>query len=77
MNFLDFEDTDLADQILEAIEKDYGRGIARIPFFERTGAHTFELKVIFADFKLLEATIMVVPYYIDGLSTIRVEGIYL
>lgn len=77
MNFLDFEDTDLADQIIQAIEKDYGRGIARIPFFERTGEHTFELKVVFADFTLLEAVIMVVPYYIDGLSTIRVEGIYL
>jgi hypothetical protein len=77
MMFLDFDEEDIADHIIGAIEKDYGRMIARIPYFERTGETTFELKVIFSDFKLLEAEIQVVPYYIDGLSTIKVEGIYL
>lgn len=77
MIYLDFDEEDIADHIIGAIEKDYGRMIARIPYFERTSEHTFDIKVIFADFCLLEAEITVVPYYVDGLSTIKVEGIYL
>jgi hypothetical protein len=78
MHYLDFDDEeDIADHIIGAIEKDYGRTIARIPYFERTSHNTFEIKVVFADFRLLEAEIIVSPYYVDGLSTIRVEGIYL
>jgi hypothetical protein len=76
MNNFELEGIDLADQVISSIEKNYGRTIARIPFFERTGQYTFDLKVIFADFRLLEATIMIVPHYVEGFSTIRVEGEY-
>lgn len=75
LNF-DLDGIDLADQVIASIEKDYGRTIARIPYFERTGKYSFDLKVVFSDFRLLEATILIVPYYIDGLSTIKVEGTY-
>ena len=79
MTFLDFDHddgTELADQVIRAIEKEYGRGIARIPVFERTSWNTFDIKVIFADFRLLEASIIVSSHFMDGYSTIRVEGIY-
>jgi hypothetical protein len=75
MPFFDFDDTEIADEIIRAIEKDYGRGIARIPMFERTDFCTFDIKVIFTDFKLLEATIQVIPFF-DDMATVRVEGIY-
>jgi len=72
---LDFDDVEIADEIIRAIERDYGRGIARIPMFERIDHCTFEIKVIFADFKLLEAEIQVIPFF-DGMATVKVEGIY-
>ena len=71
---LEFDETEIADEIFRAIEKEYGRGIARIPFFERTDSNIFELKVIFTDFKLLEARIIVIPYY--GMASVKVEGFY-
>jgi hypothetical protein len=67
---------DIADQVIRAIEKDYGRGIARIPYCERTSFNTFEIKVVFADFTLLEAEIIISAHFMDGYSTIRVDGIY-
>lgn len=71
-----FDDTEIADEVVRAIEKDYGRGIARIPFFERADEpFSFDIKVIFTDFKLLEAKIMVVPFANIG-ATVKVEGIY-
>jgi hypothetical protein len=71
----DFDDIDIADEIIRGIEKDYGRGIARIPFFERTGRFTFDIKVVFTDFRLLEATIVVSPC-LDDVASIQVHGIY-
>lgn len=71
----DFEGIDIADEVISEIEKDYGRTIARIPFFERAEEpNSFDIKIIFSDFKLLEAKISVVPYF--GLMTVKVEGIY-
>ena len=77
MNFdFDFEDVDFADEMIQAIEKDYGRSIQRIPFFERgKEPHTFDIKIIFTDFRLLEAKIAVIPIY--GMPTIQIHGIYL
>lgn len=76
MNYNNFDDEDIADEVLRAIEKDYGRSIARIPYFERVGFCTFEIKVVFTDFKILEAKIKIVPF-MDDMATVRVEGIYL
>jgi hypothetical protein len=73
--FYDFEDVEIADEVLRKIEKDYGRTIARIPFFERAKEpNTFDIKVVFSDFRLLEAKIRVIPLF--DLATIQVEGIY-
>ncbi len=72
---IDFEDDELADKIMRSIEKDYGRSIQRIPFFERgIEPNTFDIKVIFTDFRLLEAKIIVVPYF--NYPSIQVHGTY-
>jgi hypothetical protein len=76
MKIHEFDDEiEIADEMIRAIEKDYGRMIARIPFFERTGRCSFDMKVIFTDFRLLEATIVVSPFF-DELAQIQVHGIY-
>jgi hypothetical protein len=72
---LDFENDEIADELIRAIEKDYGRGIARIPYFERVDFCTFEIKIIFTDFKLLEGIVQVVPFHGFG-ATVKVDGIY-
>jgi hypothetical protein len=71
-----FYDIDIADEVLRKIENDYGRSIARIPFFERAieEPNTFDIKVVFSDFRLLEAKIRVIPLF--DLATIQVDGIY-
>jgi hypothetical protein len=73
---INFEEQDFADEMINAIEKDYGRSIARIPYFERNpiDPNSFIIKIIFADFKLLEAEISVVPSF--DIASIHVEGIY-
>jgi hypothetical protein len=74
--FFDMDHEDFADEIFRKIEKDYGRGIARVPYFERSDEpYCFDIKIIFTDFKLLEGTIRVVPFYEFG-ATVQVEGIY-
>jgi hypothetical protein len=72
----DFEDVEIADEVIRAIEKDYGRSIARIPFFERSAIepYSFDIKIIFTDFKLLEGKIQVVPNF--GMAEVRMNGIY-
>ncbi len=78
MNYIDFdfEQDDVAEEIMRSIEKDYGRSIQRIPFFERGAEpNTFDIKVIFTDFRLLEAKIIVVPY-LDYYPQIQVHGTY-
>jgi hypothetical protein len=70
-----FEEMDIADDIIRNIEKDYGRSIARIPYFERSDEpYSFDIKIIFTDFKLLEGTIKVVPCW--GMASVQVNGIY-
>jgi hypothetical protein len=72
---LDFYDLDIADELIRAIEKDYGRGIARIPHFERADEpHTFDVKIVFTDFRLFEGTIQVIPFF--DMASVKVEGIY-
>ena len=70
-----FDDLDIADEVIGHIEKEYGRSIARIPYFERSfEPNSFDIKIIFTDFKLLEGKIQVVPFH--GLASIRVSGTY-
>jgi hypothetical protein len=76
---IDLENADFADMMIQAIERDYGRSIARIPYFEKSGQFEFELKVVFTDFRLLEATISILPDYVNlslESSTIQIEGTY-
>lgn len=70
-----FDETDIADEVLRNIEKEYGRSIARIPQFERVDYNIFDIKIIFTDFKLLEGQITVLPFHNIG-ATIRVSGTY-
>jgi hypothetical protein len=66
---------DFADDLLLAIEKDYGRSIMKIPKFKRIGKTQFLITIIFSDYKLLEAEIKVVDMF--GMPTIKIEGVYL
>lgn len=72
---IDLENSDLADEMIRYIEKDYGRSVARIVDFNRTGLNTFKLKIIFSDFGLLDADLKVVPL-MDGCPSIQVSGTY-
>ena len=72
----DFYEDDIADTVIRNIEKEYGRSIARIPYFERSDEepYSFDVKIIFTDFKLLEGKIQVVPFL--DMATVRVLGTY-
>jgi hypothetical protein len=76
MNYdIDLDGHDFGDELVRQIEKDYGRTIVRIPYFEHADEpNTFDIKVIFSDFKLLEGQIRVVPLF--DFATIRVSGTY-
>ena len=81
MTTMMFNDLDIADEVLRNIELEYGRSIARIPYFERSEMehNCFDIKVIFTDFKLLEGQIRVIPMWdnmFDIGATIRVSGTY-
>ena len=71
---IDFHGMDMADEMIAAIEKDYGRSIQRILIFKKTGRHTFDIVCIFSDYKMLQAEIKVVQMY--DLPSVIVEGIY-
>jgi adenine/guanine phosphoribosyltransferase-like PRPP-binding protein len=73
-NEVDFEGIDLADEMIAAIEKDYGRSIQRIPRFKKTGSHRFDIICIFSDYRMLQAEVKIVDIY--GVASITVEGIY-
>jgi hypothetical protein len=72
---IDLENQDFADEFIRHIENDYGRSVARIADFKRTGLNTFDLKIIFSDFRLLEAEMRVVPQMFD-FPCIQIHGIY-
>jgi hypothetical protein len=77
MMFNEFNEFDMADEVLKNIEMEYGRSIARIPYFERSDEehNCFDIKIIFTDFKLLEGQIKVLPFHNIG-ATVRVSGTY-
>jgi hypothetical protein len=77
MNPYDFDELrgiDFADDMLRAIEKDYGRSIVKIPKFERTNTNTFLISIIFTDYRLLEAEIKIVEWF--DMPTLKVDGVY-
>jgi hypothetical protein len=74
---IDLENQDLAEEMMKHIEKDYGRSIARIAYFKKAREpYTFDIKIIFTDFRLLEAKIQVTPYDYFELPSIQIQGIY-
>lgn len=74
LTYIDFEDTNIADKVIRAIEKDYGRSIVKIPKFERKTPHVFTLTIVFSDFTILEAEIKIVNTGFD--PTIIIQGSY-
>ena len=73
---MNIEELDMADELLRQIENDYGRGIARIPYFERADEpYTFDIKIIFTDFRLMEGKIIIIPFF--DMAKVMVEGIYM
>jgi hypothetical protein len=73
---IDLDNTDFFDVMINELEKEYGRTVARIAKLERTSPYSFEVTVVFSDFRLLEAEVNVSnisPYTLEPLVTIRGE----
>lgn len=74
---IDLENGDFADEMIRHIENDYGRSIARIADFERAKEpHTFNIKIIFTDFRLLDAKIQVMQFSCFDQPSIQIVGTY-
>jgi len=74
-NEVDYDEMDLADEVFAAIEKDYGRTIQRVAKFGRSRQrNSFDMTVVFSDFRILDCTIKLVEEY--GEVIILVDGIY-
>lgn len=71
---LDIDHPDFADQIIRTIEDEYGRSVVRIPHFKQVDFNSFDIKLIFSDFRLLEAKIKVVPFY--DMPSIQIQGTF-
>lgn len=77
MNHYEYEQLkgiDFADDMLRAIEKDYGRTIMKIPKFRRILNNVFAISIIFTDYTLLEAEVSIIDLY--GMPALKVEGNY-
>jgi hypothetical protein len=77
---IDFDDAEFFDVMINELEKEYGRSVARLAKLERTSPYSFEITVVFSDFRLLEAEVKVTnisPYYLleptEPIVTIRGE----
>lgn len=69
------ENTDFVDKMIQTIEKEYGCPIARIPHFEKVeNSNSFDLKIIFTDFKYLEGQVHIIPY--DHSTSIEIQGTF-
>lgn len=71
---IEMEGIDFADQMLDAIQKDYGRTIMRIPKFKQVSKYGFKISIIFTDYRLLEANIRVIDMF--DMPSITIEGNY-
>jgi hypothetical protein len=67
------------DEMVEQIEKEYGRMIVRIPKFYKVNRLQYEFTAIFSDFTILEAELLVIPKVShEGIhAEIHVQGVYL
>lgn len=77
MNQNEFDElsgVDFADDLLRAIENEYGRTIMKIPKFNRITYNKFLISVIFSDYRLLEGEIEVFELY--GMPAIKLDGTY-
>jgi hypothetical protein len=73
---IDFDDAEFFDVMINELEKEYGRSVARIAKLERTSYFSFNISVIFSDFRLLEAEVNVLsdaPIPFEPIVTIRGE----
>lgn len=73
--FCEFDDGNFADELIEKIENDYGQSIKRIPKFERVAQNRFEITIIFPDYRMLEAEIIITDR--NGEINIELQGMYL
>lgn len=71
---IEMQGIDFADQMLDAIQKDYGRTIMRIPKFKQVSKYGFKISIIFTDYRLLEASIQVIDMF--DMPSITIEGNY-
>jgi len=67
------DQVDFADEMIDAIEKEYGQPIERIAKFDRQGG-VIKISIIFIDYRLLEAKIKVLNYL--GMPSIEIQGYY-
>jgi hypothetical protein len=72
---IDLNEVEFADELFKQIENDYGRSIARIPKFKIVSPFHYRISVIFTDFKLLEADMILNANFFDEVS-IEVTGVY-
>jgi hypothetical protein len=73
---IDFDEMEFFDVMINELEKEYGRSVARLAKIERTSSYSFDISVIFSDFRLLEAEVNVTNnslYSLEPVVTIRGE----
>lgn len=75
---INLDEVDFADEMIRAIERDYGRSIARIAKFNSSlEPMSYDITLVFTDFRVLEATLKIVPFiFFDLPPQIEIEGIY-
>ena len=61
------------EEMVRAIENEYGRSIARIAKFKRVDLFKYKFSAIFTDFRLLEAEVETMPNFVDEGLMIQVE----
>jgi hypothetical protein len=71
---IDFDDTDFLDVMINELEKEYGRSVARIAKLKAISLYSFEVIVVFSDFRLLEAEVIVQDY--GFMPSVHIRGNY-
>ena len=56
---IDFDEMEFFDVMINELEKEYGRSVARLAKIERTSSYSFDITVVFSDFRILEAEVNV------------------
>ena len=70
---IDFDNEEFFDVLIDELEKEYGRSVARIAKIERLDSYSFQITVIFSDFRLLEADVSVTNFLYEPVVQIRGE----